>query len=457
MSWLTRMWGRAATSVKESAVGRVVYMQTVGRPVWTPRDYAKLAEEAYVRNAVAHRCIRMISEAASAIPFLVYDGDDELDTHPLLDVLARPNPYEGTTELLDRLYSFLLIAGNTYLEAVTLDAKLRELFVLRPDRMKMIPAANGYPAAYEYTVNNNKVRFDMTAMRGQQLPIMHLRTFHPTNDTYGLSAIEAAAFSIDVHNSAGAFNKALLDNQARPSGALVYGGQGEDAKIMSDEQFNRVKKELEEKYTGARNAGRPLLLEGGLDWKEMGITPKDLEFVEGKREAAREVALAFGVPPMLLGIPGDNTYSNYQEANRAFYRQTVLPLVKKTCEAMTVFFTPILGEARLSYDIDAIHALSSERKEVWDAVNQATFLTTNEKREAVGYEPYEPTADTKPGDLILIGAAQVPLDDTSIVGGDAAPTDPNAPPPEDDTVGEEPTGEEDDTDENAQPSGSRKK
>jgi HK97 family phage portal protein len=96
---------------------------------------------------------------------------------------------------------------------------------------------------------------------------------------------------------------------------------------LSEDQFERLKRELEDSYQGKANAGRPLVLEGGLDWKPMSLSPKDMEHIEAKHVAAREIALAFGVPPMLLGIPGDNTYANYAEANRTFWRQTVLPLV----------------------------------------------------------------------------------------------------------------------------------
>ena len=91
---------------------------------------------------------------------------------------------------------------------------------------------------------------------------------------------------------------------------------------------------MEQSFQGARNAGRPLLLEGGLDWKAMSLSPRDMDFIELKHAAAREIALAMGVPPMLLGIPGDNTYANYQEANRSFWRQTVLPLANRTARAL---------------------------------------------------------------------------------------------------------------------------
>jgi HK97 family phage portal protein len=147
---------------------------------------------------------------------------------------------------------------------------------------------------------------------------------------------------------------------------------------------------LESHYQGAANAGRPLLLEGGLDWKSLSLSPKDMDFIQAKHAAAREIALAFGVPPMLLGIPGDNTYSNYQEANRVFWRGTVLPLANRIGAALAQWLAPAFGEGlRLAVDADAVPALASDRAALWDQVTRAPFLTINEKREATGYSPLE--------------------------------------------------------------------
>src|SRR5690606_38172806 len=214
--------------------------------------------------------------------------------------------------------------------------------------------------------------------------ILHLKLFHPANDHYGLSPVEPAATAIDLHNTASRWNKALLDNSARPSGALVYSSGGH----LTEEQFKRLKAELEANFQGARNAGRPLLLEGGLDWKAMSLTPRDMDFIEARHATAREIALALSVPPMLLGIPGDNTYANYQEANRTFWRQTVLPLVNRTAKSLSAWLGPAWSDRlELRPDLDAIEALSSEREALWARVERASFLTRNEKRAAVGYGP----------------------------------------------------------------------
>ncbi|MGP9811874.1 phage portal protein [Rhodopseudomonas sp. NSM] len=376
----------APPEVKASRTAKLLAFETGGVARWTPRDYAALARQGYVSNAVVHRCVRLIAENAAACTFLVFDGAQEKEAHPLAQLIARPNPRQDGAALFETVVAHLLLAGNAYVEAVTLGDAVHELYALRPDRMKVVPGPDGWAAAYDYAVGGRSVRFDQHA--SPLPPILHLTFFHPLDDHYGLAPLEAAAVAVDTHNAAARWNKALLDNSARPSGALMYAGP--EGAVLSDEQFGRLKRELETTYEGAANAGRPLLLEGGLDWKPMALSPKDMDFLEAKHAAAREIALAFGVPPMLLGIPGDNTFANYQEANRSFVRQSVLPLATRIGNALAQWLAPQFGDGiRLVIDTDRIDALASDRVALWERVSAAPFLTLNEKREAVGYAPLE--------------------------------------------------------------------
>ncbi len=248
--------------------------------------------------------------------------------------------------------------------------------------MKVIPGPDGWPEGYEYTAGGQSIRFMDEAVPGVR-PILHTKMFHPANDHYGMSPIEAASVAIDIHNEASKWNKALLDNSARPSGALVYAASNGQ---MTGEQFQRLKDELETSYQGARHAGRPLLLEGGLDWKPLSLSPKDMDFIEAKNLAAREIALAMGVPPQLLGIPGDSTYSNYAEAQRAFWRGTVLPLVNRMSRAFGSWLSPAYGSVlEVRPDLDSVEALNPEREALWARLDAASFLTEDEKRVAAGY------------------------------------------------------------------------
>lgn len=371
---------------KASRAHRLVAIEHLGEPVWTPRDYASFAREGFMQNAIVYRSVRMIAEAAATIPLLLFEGERELDEHPLLDLVAQPSLDHTGTDFFESWYGYLLVAGNAYVEAVALDGELRELHALRPDRVKVVPGADGWPEGYEYAVGGRSIRLSGEAVEGVR-GVLHMRLFHPANDYYGMSPIEAAAGAIDIHNQAAKWNKALLDNSARPSGALVYGSREGN---LTEEQFQRLKEELELGFQGARQAGRPMLLEGGLDWKQLSLSPKDMDFVEAKNAAAREIALALGVPPMLLGIPGDNTYSNYQEASRTFWRQTVLPLVNRTAKSLSSWLAPAWGGGLvLRPDLDAIEALSSERDQLWTRLEKVSFLTEDEKRAAAGYGALE--------------------------------------------------------------------
>lgn len=402
------MTAHMMTQVKASKTGRAIHLQTMGRPTWTPRQYDKLAKESYEMNAVSYRCVRMVAEAAAQMPFIVREGNTDMETHPFLSLMKHPNPFESRQEILVQLFSYLLLSGNVYLEPIMLDGEIHELFVLRPDRMKIVPGPKGYPDRYEYSVGQATVKYNVSNIGKKQLPILHIKEFHPTNDHYGLSPVEAAAYSIDVHNQSNRFSKSLLENSARPSGALVYNGGESGTEALSDEQFTRLKSELEDKYMGSANAGRPMLLEGGLDWKEMSLTPKSLEQTEAKQQSARDIALAFGVPPQLLGIPGDNTYTNYSQAVRALYRQTVIPLVNHVCGDFTNFFAPTYGdEFEVLTDLDSLEALADERKELWDRINNSKFLTVDEKREATGYTNYD--KDPEVGKSIFGPMNEMPL------------------------------------------------
>ncbi|WP_419739891.1 phage portal protein [Ruegeria sp.] len=368
---------REAPEAKASAAGPVVAWQTGGHVAWSPRDAVSLTRTGFSGNPVGFRSVKLIAEAAAALPLVLQDQTQRYDVHPILSLMRRPNAAQGRAELMEALFGQLLLSGNAYVEAVQTDESLPvELHVLRSDRMSVVPGADGWPKAYDYAVGGNKHRFAAEN-------ICHIKSFHPQDDHYGFSPMQAAAMAIDVHNSASRWSKSLLDNAARPSGALVWKGDGHG--VMAEDQFRRLSDEIEQNYRGARNAGRPMVLEGGLDWKPMGFSPSDMEFQKTKEAAAREIALAFGVPPMLLGIQGDATYSNYQEANRAFYRLTVLPLVTRVAAVVSEWLIGFTGEdLMLKPDLDQVPALSAERDAQWARVNAADFLTDAEKRALLG-------------------------------------------------------------------------
>ena len=374
-----------------SGNGMRSYMVMPGQAVWTGRDYFQFAQEAYIKNVIAHRAIDMVATAAASVCLELYAINSkgerrEIKKHPLLDIIKKPSPLHAKGDFFQSLYHYYLISGNVFVQAVGVNGEApKELHLLRPDRMMVIAGKNALPEAYRYTVWNNVTDFPVNKITGKS-QILHLRSFHPLSDWYGLSAVEAAAYSIDQHNQSGAWNQALLQNGARPSGALVVNPAAIGGGVLSAEQYTRVKQQIDEQFTGSVNAGRPLLLEGGLEWKEMSMSPKDMDFVEAKNSSARDIALAFGVPPQMLGIPGDNTYANLQEARLAMWEQTILPLVQRTLDSFNGWLAPQFGgNLEIVADTDEIPVLATRNQAIWDRVEKASFLTDNEKRAAVGY------------------------------------------------------------------------
>jgi HK97 family phage portal protein len=275
----------------------------------------------------------------------------------------------------------LLLHGNAYVELLPgADGMPAELFALRPERVSVEPDARGWPMGFLYRAGANSTR--LTPDR-----LVHIRTHHPLDDHYGLGCLDTAAGAMAAHNAATKWNKALLDNAARPSGALV----ADATETLTADQFVRLKREMEEGFAGVANAGRPMLLEGGLKWQAMSLSPADMDFAGLKAAAAREIALAFGVPPVLLGLPGDATYANYREANRALWRQAILPLAGKILDALAEGLSPWFAGLRLAVDLDQVPALSEDRERLWAQVNGADFITVNEKRAMIGLEPLAET------------------------------------------------------------------
>ena len=370
------------------------YFQQLGKPVWSSRNYEKFSDEGYIKNVITYKCISMIAKNSSTVPFILYEKTgnkkEVIKNHKLLNLLKRPNPMQNKFEFFESLYSFKLIAGNSYMKAIFSQneeyfSNPKELFILRPDRMTVIAGSNGLPMGYKYKVNNSTKNFYVNSITGKS-EILHLKNFNPTDDWYGLSPIESAAYSIDQHNEAGQWNQAMLQNGARPSGALIVKSENGNS-FLTEEQFDRLKNQLDKEFSGSDNAGKPLLLEGGLEWKEMSLSPRDMDFLNIKNSSARDIALAFGVPAQLLGIPGDNTYNNMAEARLSLWEQTIIPFIENIIDALNSWLVPMFGDGlELGYDKDAISPLALRRDNLWNRIGNADFLSEDEKREILGLD-----------------------------------------------------------------------
>lgn len=369
-----RLFGRkAGAGAPRPALARA--FGGVAGGVW-PSGYEAQVRAGYLGNAVAQRAVRIVAEGAAGTPLFASGG------HERAAALVRAT--SAGQGLIETAAAHMLLHGNAFIQIVCdAEGEPAELFALRPERVTIEPDMSGWPASYLYRAGDRLTRIAATDAMGKP-GLAHVKALHPIDDHYGLGCLGAAAGAIAIHNVATTWNKALLDNAARPSGALVH-DPGERGAPLSSEQFDRLRAEMEASFAGAGNAGRPMLLDGGLKWQAMSLTPADMDFVGLKAAAAREIALAFGVPSLLLGLPGDNTYANYAEANRALWRQTIVPLASKILDAIAQSLAAWWPGLTLTLDLDAIPALSPDRERLWRQVGAADFLTREEKRAMLGF------------------------------------------------------------------------
>lgn len=385
----------------------------------TGAAYDKLAAEGYAESVVAFACINRIAWAVASVEPQLYQKKGrkltKIEDHKLLDLLETPNKAQSGKEFMAWLTAFHQLSGNAYIFGNGIDPNRRtsnpptELQLLNPGQVKVLKGKGYFPSAFEYRPDANTLdTYPVDQITGRSA-VLQIKSFNPLNPWYGLSALEPAALGVDIHSGGQRWNKGLIENGARPSGALQVKDSEGKPSSLTDEQYARLKSMIDQQFSGTANSGRPLLLEGGLEWQEMSLSPKDMDFLEGKHSAARDIALAFGVPPQLLGIPGDNAFSSYEQAKLAFWTDTAIPALTLYLEALNRWLVPLFGEdLYLWYDEEMIPALEPLRKSKADRINAAAYMTIDEKRAAMGYGNYEPS--TTPGGMILVQASNVPLE-----------------------------------------------
>ena len=377
--------------------------------------YQDLAKEGYLKNAIVYRCVNEISKGASAVPFIIKAGDQIVEQHPIINLLNRPNPLQSYSEFFNSLFGYVLLSGNAYILKVGSElGQPKELHLLRPDRINIKGSGNAIPEKYEYIINGKVQQTFLVDQDNGFSELKHVKLWNPLDDYYGLSPMSAAAVEVDQFNMASKHNVNLLSNGARPSGAVIFKPQDESgfAVNLTESQRQQLLTDLNNRFSGAGNAGRPMLLEGDFDWKEMGLSPKDMDFLNLKNMSATDIALCFGVPSQLVGVPDAQTYSNVAEARLALYEETIIPHLRKISSDLNEWLIPMFDERlTLEFDIDAIPALSERRRKIYENVTSAVregIMTRNEAREIIGLQPVQGADD------LYVSANLFPIGDEGV-------------------------------------------
>lgn len=398
---ILKFWER-----KQTPVWQIIVAGKEGSAVWSKINKAEAAR-IYSRIDTVFSCIDMIAGACAQAEFKAVskkaDGTKvESFDHPALELLNRPAPNMSQQDLIYSHVAWKLISGDSYLFFNNGDdANFRkpptELNCLRSDRMKIIPGDAGI-LAYEYELGGLKRRLPVDQISGAS-NVMHSKFFNPTDDFYGMALMEAAHRNIDIYESALKWNKSLLDNSCRPSGMFFWTGEG----TLGEEQRAQMKKMLDD-HTGPDNAGKPLIGGGKIDFKQLSLSPKDVEFLAAKEMTMKDIARVFKLPPILLNIGSDSTFTNMKEAKLSLWDDTVIPQMSCLVNELNNTLMPRYpGSEMLELDLANVTALEPRRESQWERARTADFLTINERRNIVGYE------DVDEGDDIMVPASSVPL------------------------------------------------
>lgn len=366
-------------------------------------SYPSLVTTGYIKNPIVYRCVNRLASACSNVPLKLYkynnDGSKtEIKSHEILDLIYNPNPLSSYNSLIKEFFVSKFISGEGFIKATETGNRLLELWVIKPDQVTVNYDAKADKV--EYLISNRT--YNAYGKDGYKCQVFQFKNDNPLAALRGLSPMLSCSEAIVAFNESVSWNKFLVRNGANPSGALKVPKETK----LTDEQFEQLKSQLESEYSGAANSGKPILLEGGIDWQQFGLSPKDMDFNNSLLEMARFICTSYGVPSQLIGIRGESTYSNYSHALLAFWQDTVVPEMNEFAASFSIWLQKWYKDNTLFLEIDLqnIDALEPRKKERADRVSvSSNYLKINEARSILGLD------DIDEGDVILIDPNKVPL------------------------------------------------
>lgn len=385
-----KLWPFSRKEVKGRSEGRFTQIQGLPPVQWSPQTAEALTTDGYQKCVIVARCVQVIAQGTASIPIKLSVNGKEQEKHAVLDLLNNPNPRQGHSTFIEEAVSFLKITGNSYVEIIKAGSKPKELWCWQPYHIKVKQPSKGMiPTEFIFDdgIPAHTRSWDVDRLTGYS-DLLQLKTFNPRDYFCGLSQIVHSAFAIDQHNAASEWNMRMLQNCSVPTGALM------SKQSLTEGQFNIFKKELEETYQGATNARRPMILSGDLTWVQMALSAMEMDWLNGKKVSAMEIAAAFGVPLQVIPIEGSQTFANYEQARQACYQDTVIPFAKTFWMDMSRWFSAMYDEKiEIIPDVGMLEATAPSRNAQMTSLESCKFMTINEKRKIMGLPPITDTPD----------------------------------------------------------------
>lgn len=330
-------------------------------------------------------CVSAIATALASAPMLVYrrtaSGRVEVPDHPVAELLRRgPNAVQSTPELVETWIAGTLLHGNGLIE---IDRRGAEVAGLRYVPWGWVSASLGPSGRLVYDVNEQSGLHGQTGRIRRLLAsdAVHLKD-RSDDGLLGRSRLSRSADTVDAALALNERMRSTVANGAAPSG--VVSGDG----MMSPQALEALRSGLEERHTGAGNAGRVMVLMDGLKFTPLMLTPEDSELLASRKFALEELCRLFQVPPPLVGVLDHSSFTNSETAGRWFATFTLAPWARKVEAAMTRALFPEGSGLEVELDLSAFMRGDPEAR--WAAHKiavEAGILTPDEVREVEGYNP----------------------------------------------------------------------
>lgn len=350
----------------------------------------------------------LIADTVSSLEPIIYDIEgNEVREPGLSHLLSRPNPIESWPGYAFESVADLVLNGNAFSIPIYTIRGVEELWPVMPSNVTSEETSDFTDPVRMWIVSNGT-----GAIRVPPERMVHAHRKLDTDGVWGISPLRPAGRSIVQQTSARRWNQSLMDNGAKPSLVIM------DQNTMTESQFRQFVSRLNATHSGTGNAGKAMVLDGGKTLATAGFNARDMDYAAGVTTSGREIAIALGVPPELVGDSANKTYANASEANREFALHTVVPYANRFYGALSRRICPHYeGVSRIGFDESQIDGMKGDESAMMTALESCSFLTVNEKRQRLGFEP------VPDGDVILTAMGDVPLSEVStpipnLTGGD---------------------------------------
>jgi len=365
-------------SLKKSIFGRsTISLYTRGFGV-SERIAGGRAFNAYKNNLVVFSAVNKRAEKVGQIQFQLFRGETEITSNPILDLLERPNEYQSKNEFFELYQKMKDLTGSVFVWKYGIKNGLPEsLYVLRSDKMKIHATTEGDIKSFEYKIDNGKViTFEPDDILFSQYadPAEHLAF-----SAVGLPL--AGSSAISTYTQLDVYQENLLRNGGKVDGIIKI-----PADSITKDDLDALKESFSAERAGADKAGLPYFLYGGMEYEDLGKTPKELSFTETRKDLRDDIAMLFGVPKVLLGQTENVNYGSAEVAHQIFLRETIKPLLDNLVQKLNYFLVPEPYDLRY---IDPTPDNIDEKLKIAENASRFNWLTPNEVRKLMGFEEIE--------------------------------------------------------------------